>query len=120
MIRHVLSDAVTEIRNYLENPVFARSYQGALRDEILRVLAHMDRVREHLDTPPASPVPDERHENWETVEGRDLDWCEMLRTFGHSAWRAVAGAGITLIDVMTGAQSGPPDFVGVFERRRVG
>ncbi len=68
MISDVLSDAANGIRNYLADPAFARCYQGALRDEILRVLAHMDRVRQHLDTPPARSVPDERHENWETVE----------------------------------------------------
>lgn len=68
MISDVLAEAVNAIRGYLENPVFARCYQGALRGEILRVVAQMDRVREHLDTPPAHPAPDKRHENSETVD----------------------------------------------------
>ena len=53
MISDVLAEACDQIREYLEDPVFADTYAGKMRDEIERVVGEMDRLRAKLDLPPA-------------------------------------------------------------------
>jgi hypothetical protein len=52
MISDVLSEAVDEIRRYLDDPVFANAYRDDIREEIERVLAQMEVLRATLDAPP--------------------------------------------------------------------
>jgi hypothetical protein len=52
MISDVLSDAIDEVRRYL-NDVFS----GKLRDEIERVVEQMEKLRAELDRPPAPGSP---------------------------------------------------------------
>ena len=49
MISDTLHDAVTEIDDYLADPVYAEAYDGAWRERILAVLAEMDALRVALD-----------------------------------------------------------------------
>jgi hypothetical protein len=52
MISDVLSETVDQIRAYLDDPVHAGAYSGALRDEIEGLVQEMDRIRAKLDQPP--------------------------------------------------------------------
>lgn len=53
MISDTLSDAVAEIREYLDHDgPFASCYQGPVRERIERLVEEMDAVRRVLDTPP--------------------------------------------------------------------
>ena len=56
MISHVLSEAVREIREYLNEPAYANTYQGEVREEIEAVVAAMDAVRAKLDAPPGEDM----------------------------------------------------------------
>jgi hypothetical protein len=53
MISDVLSEAHQNIRNYLDDPIFAEAYSGELRAEIERVMDAIEALREKLDQPPA-------------------------------------------------------------------
>ncbi len=61
MISDVLVEACEQIKQYLDDPVFAGAYSGTVRDEIVRVVDEMDRLRGVLDQPPtaASPRPEQ-------------------------------------------------------------
>lgn len=52
MISDVLHEAVNEIDRYLNDPVFATSYTGELRDHIVKVRDEMHSLRAELDAPP--------------------------------------------------------------------
>ena len=52
MISDTLSEAVEDIRRYLDEPIFADVYQGAVRQQIEELVAAMDATRVLLDTPP--------------------------------------------------------------------
>lgn len=57
MISDVLSDAVAEIREYLDHKSpFPSCYQGPVRERIERLVAEMEAVRIVLDTPPSAAV----------------------------------------------------------------
>ena len=70
MISDVLSDAASDIRDYLDHPVTGECYGSAIRGDIQHVLDQMDRVRRLLDTPPASQPTDEAAEVQSDVKGR--------------------------------------------------
>jgi hypothetical protein len=52
VISDLLSDALTEIQQYLNDPTYDRIYSGELRAEIERVMAEMRSLRERLDRLP--------------------------------------------------------------------
>ena len=54
MISDVLSDAVSQIDCYLENPSFDGCYEGEIRQELLTLREAMDAMRAKLDTPPTA------------------------------------------------------------------
>lgn len=56
MISDVLSEAVGRVREYLGDPVYANTYSGELRQQLLALTEQMERMRVTLDTPPASPA----------------------------------------------------------------
>ena len=57
MISDVLSEAVDQIRAYLDDPIYARVYSGDFREEIEQVVKVMDRMRAKLDQPPPPDAP---------------------------------------------------------------
>jgi hypothetical protein len=57
MISDVLHDAVEQIREYLRDPAFSKTYTGAQRREVERVVADMDKLRGDLDRFPTSGSP---------------------------------------------------------------
>jgi hypothetical protein len=58
MVSDALADACEQIRDYLDDPMYAQMYSGKLRDEIERVLAEMEALRIMLDAPAAFGSPD--------------------------------------------------------------
>jgi cell fate (sporulation/competence/biofilm development) regulator YmcA (YheA/YmcA/DUF963 family) len=56
MISDILSEAVAEIRRYLDDPVFAGTYTNSRR-EIERVAQEMDKLRAELDRLPVADSP---------------------------------------------------------------
>lgn len=52
MISDTLSEAVDDIRRYLDDPVFADVYSGDIRQQIETTVSAMDATRVMLDTPP--------------------------------------------------------------------
>ena len=52
MISDVLSDAVSRINGYLDDP--SEGYDGNLRLRIQALVAMMDAIRDELDTPPTA------------------------------------------------------------------
>jgi hypothetical protein len=52
MISDVLFKAVDEIDDYLKDDVFANTYTGKLRKDIINLRDKMDIMRKRLDTPP--------------------------------------------------------------------
>jgi hypothetical protein len=55
MISDVLSDAIQEIRELLDDPAYSQICAGRLRAEIKQVVAAMEALRETLDQPPTHP-----------------------------------------------------------------
>ena len=51
MISDVLFEAVQEINYYLNEPTFAKAYNGDLRARIVKLRDEMDAMRTELDTP---------------------------------------------------------------------
>jgi len=55
MISDTLSDAVTDIRAYLDDEVMGRAYEGEMRARIEALVTEMQTIRELLDTPRQRP-----------------------------------------------------------------
>jgi hypothetical protein len=51
MISDILSDTVSDIDQYLGNPLYDDWYRGALRDRIIALRNEADAIRVELDTP---------------------------------------------------------------------
>jgi hypothetical protein len=73
VISDVLADAVTEIRAYLTNPVYAKCYDDPdFRRRLEHVLGMMDAIRGELDAPPdwpASPSATPEDQRVQSEEG---------------------------------------------------
>lgn len=54
MVSDVLFQAVQDLDHYLNDPVFANVYGGALRERLLRLRKEMQDIRMMLDSPPPS------------------------------------------------------------------
>lgn len=52
MISDVLSDAISKINEYLEEPLYGRVYGGEIRDKILSLMDEMEKLRIELDEVP--------------------------------------------------------------------
>jgi hypothetical protein len=52
MISDALSDAITDIDWYLNNPTYPNTYSGSLRERILKLRNDMGEMLRELDTPP--------------------------------------------------------------------
>jgi hypothetical protein len=57
MISDVLSDAAEQIREYLRDPAFSKTYSGPLQHQVERVVEEMDKLRANLDRFPTSGSP---------------------------------------------------------------
>jgi hypothetical protein len=55
MISDTLFEAREEIRTYLDDPAFAGTYEGAVRDKIETLVQMMEGVQRELDCPPSWP-----------------------------------------------------------------
>lgn len=55
MISDVLSEAVQDINRYLEDPVFAGAYSGAMTRRIKACVSEMEAILRALDTQPDDP-----------------------------------------------------------------
>ena len=52
MISDVLTDAVEEMDNYLNNKTYNKMYSGSLREAVVDLRNRMQALRIYLDTPP--------------------------------------------------------------------
>lgn len=55
MISDTLAEAICDIDRYLED--YPETYSGDLRELVLAIREHMDKLRAELDTPPPAYVP---------------------------------------------------------------
>ena len=55
MISDVMHETVANLDHYLNDPVYAKTYTGELRQRILRLRNEAEGIRVLLDTPPGSP-----------------------------------------------------------------
>lgn len=78
MISDVLREAEIEIAAYLND--YPSAYEGPLRDEIVELLRHMDRVRmlPGMDTPP-DPIAASTHAAlYRAIDGPDITLSRVL------------------------------------------
>jgi hypothetical protein len=59
MISDTLSECVTDLDHYLDSPTFEGTYEGELRDRIIRLRNEAEYIRLTLDVPPDCPLPPE-------------------------------------------------------------
>jgi hypothetical protein len=59
MINDILCDCVDELDRYLNDQIFDGTYQGELRDRILRLRNEAEYLRGLLDIPPGAQLPPE-------------------------------------------------------------
>jgi len=60
MISDTLSDAIADIRVYLDDEVMGRAYEGEMRTRIEALVTEMEAIRRILDTPPNFDGPRQR------------------------------------------------------------
>ena len=59
MISDTLSECVTDLDHYLNSPTFDGTYEGELRERIIRLRNEAEYIRLTLDVPPDCPLPPE-------------------------------------------------------------
>ncbi len=53
MISDALFDAVKRVDHYLNNPIFDHTYEGELRERVIKLRNEMEAMVVELDTPPS-------------------------------------------------------------------
>jgi len=51
MISDVLSEAISDIEDYLNDPVYVPVYYGEIRTRLFKLVKDMDKMRKELDKP---------------------------------------------------------------------
>jgi hypothetical protein len=59
MISDVFCECVIELDRYLNDPIFEDTYQGELRDGVIRLRNQAEYLRALLDVPPGVQLPPE-------------------------------------------------------------
>jgi hypothetical protein len=81
MISDILSEVVTNLDHYLNDPIYSTAYSGETRERLLRLRHDADELRSTLDVPPPSPpAADDRSDQTGSTRSEMIDRMMSIET----------------------------------------